>query len=42
MADDSLHSLLGGHLLVGGLLWPLFSLTIAREAANAYHLVFGE
>jgi hypothetical protein len=31
-----------GHLLIGGLLWPLFSLTIAREAANAYHLVFGE
>jgi hypothetical protein len=31
-----------GHLLIGGLLWPLFSLTIARAAANAYHLVFGE
>ncbi len=31
-----------GHLLVGGVLWPLFSLTISRQAANAYHLVFGE
>ncbi len=31
-----------GHLLIGGLLWPLFSLTLPRTAANAYHLVFGE
>lgn len=31
-----------GHLLVGGVLWPLFSLTLSHNAANAYHLVFGE
>lgn len=31
-----------GHLLIGGILWPLFSLTLARSVANAYHLVFGE
>lgn len=31
-----------GHLLIGGLLWPLFSLALPRTAANAYHLVFGE
>lgn len=31
-----------GHFLVAGLLWPVISLFIASEAANAYHLVFGE
>jgi hypothetical protein len=31
-----------GHLLIGGVLWPLFSLCLPREAANAYHLIFGE
>jgi hypothetical protein len=31
-----------GHLLVGGVLWPVFSLCVSRQAANAYHLVFGE
>lgn len=31
-----------GHFLIGGLLWPVFSLFLAHSAANAYHLVFGE
>jgi hypothetical protein len=31
-----------GHLLVGGILWPFFALLLSKEAANAYHLLFGE
>jgi len=31
-----------GHLLIGGLLWPCIGLFISKEAANAYHLLFGE
>ncbi|MBM3459024.1 MAG: hypothetical protein FJX77_10900 [Armatimonadetes bacterium] len=31
-----------GHLFIGGIFWPLFALCLSREAANAYHLLFGE
>ncbi len=31
-----------GHLLIAGILWPMFSLSISRDAANAYHVLFGE
>ncbi len=30
-----------GHFLIGGLLWPTFSLLLAPEAAQSYHLYFG-
>jgi hypothetical protein len=31
-----------GHFLVGGVIWPLIGQFISREAANSYHLLFGE
>ncbi len=31
-----------GHFLIGGLLWPCITLFLTKEAANAYHLLFGE
>ena len=30
-----------GHYLIGGVLWPLFSLLLPPEARNSYHLYFG-
>ena len=31
-----------GHFFLGGIFWPLLSLLLPHEAANAYHLLFGE
>lgn len=31
-----------GHLFVAGIFWPVFTLTLTKEAANSYHLLFGE
>jgi hypothetical protein len=30
-----------GHYLIGGILWPVLSLTLAPEASQSYHLYFG-
>lgn len=30
-----------GHYAIGGILWPLLSLTLAPEASQSYHLYFG-
>ena len=30
-----------GHFLIGGVLWPLFSLLLSPEASQSYHLYFG-
>ncbi len=31
-----------GHFFIGGIFWPFFALLLSKEAANAYHLLFGE
>jgi hypothetical protein len=31
-----------GHFLIGGLIWPCIALFLSKEAANAYHLLFGD
>lgn len=31
-----------GHLFVGGIVWPFIGQFISKEAANSYHLLFGE
>ena len=33
--------LIVGHLLIGGVLWPVFALLLAPEARESYHLYFG-
>jgi len=30
-----------GHFFLAGVFWPVFSLLIAREASQSYHLYFG-
>ena len=30
-----------GHFFMAGIFWPIFSLFLAPEASNAYHLYFG-
>jgi hypothetical protein len=30
-----------GHYVIGGVFWPLFSLTLAPEARASYHIYFG-
>jgi uncharacterized protein DUF6785/uncharacterized protein DUF6784 len=30
-----------GHYLIGGIFWPVFSLTLAPEARQSYHIYFG-
>ncbi|MCC6442530.1 MAG: hypothetical protein IT210_03620 [Armatimonadetes bacterium] len=31
-----------GHFLIGGIFWPVFALSLTKEAANAYHIIFGD
>jgi len=31
-----------GHFLIGGIFWPIFALSLTKEAANSYHLLFGD
>ena len=33
--------LIVGHMLIGGVFWPAFSLLLAPEASQSYHLYFG-
>src|SRR5947207_1717103 len=39
-AADGGRAAPGASLLIGGLLWPIFSLVLAPEASQQYHLYF--